>query len=415
MKKVSQFVRSMKFGMILLGLILALSLIGSMITQGETEEYYRTTYSMGQWILTFGLDDIYHSGYFLGIGILLILNLTMCSLVRFKSLLGAGKRQVKAALKVNAGKCLESSEINKIEKYLQQKHYHRKAESAVTVYYKNQIGHIGSFLVHLSLVLILLLGALVLYTGTSTLVSVMYGEDTVLEDGTRIHLEDFVTQDETGNTHYESTLTITTPEGEQITDAASVNYPINYRGKKYFQETYGYTVHVQIYNTETGVGDEMYLTEQVFLQTSDSGAGIYYMTAYTDYEMDENGQMEILSDTIEDGKPAAFLIYTTDGTETGMETGVVTEGTTIQVEAIQFTFVELCPYPGIRVKETSRVLMGLLYSSFGLMIVGLWFCFFQQPVYVTVGKSGKSGYYHISGLRNTEGLENELQEYLQEK
>ena len=83
-----------------------------------------------------------------------------------------------------------------------------------------------------------MLGALVLYTGKSQVYGIGYDEPVTLEDGTQIRLVDFVVTDEEGNVHYESTLDITTPDGRWITDATSVNYPINFAGKKYFQETF---------------------------------------------------------------------------------------------------------------------------------------------------------------------------------
>lgn len=415
MKKFFHFIRSMKFGIILLVLIMAISFFGTVITQGQAEDYYLANYSAGHMILALGLDHVYYTPYFLGLGILLILNLTLCSLVRFGSLAHAGQNRLAAAFKVRDGRKISADQFARLEGYLTKKHYRKKEENGISVFYRNQIGHMGSFLVHLSMVLILLLGALVLYTGKSQVYGVGYDSPVTLEDGTVIRLVDFVTRDETGAVHYESTLDITAPDGRQLTDSASVNYPINFAGKKYFQETYGYAVHLKIWNTATSVGDEIYMTEPLFLRTSDSGAGIYYMAAYTDYVQEEDGQLSILSDRIEDGKPAAFLVSTLDGSEEGMSTGLVEQGTTLQVEDIQFTFEELKAYPGIRIKETSRVLMGLLYASFGLMIVGLWFCFFQQPVYISLGKGAGGSFYHIAGPRNTEGLETELQLCVEEQ
>lgn len=414
MKKAVKFIRSMKFGIILLVLIMAISFFGTVIEQGQAEEVYLANYSAGHLILALGLDHVYYTPYFLCLGVLLILNLTLCSLVRFKSIFGAGQRSLAAALRVQQGTKVTAAQLEKIQVHLEKKHYHKKSENGQTVFYKNQIGHIGSFLVHLSLVLLLLLGALVLYTGKSQVYGIGYDAPVTLEDGTVVGLVDFVMTDAEGNVHYESTLDITTPDGRQITDSTSVNYPINFAGKKYFQDTFGYAVQLRILNTATGIDDEVYLTEPVFLQTSESGAGIYYMAAYTDYQEGPDGQLSILSERIEPGKPAAFLVSTLDGTENGMSTGLVEEGTTLEVEDIQFTFEALRGYPGIRIKETSRVLMGCLYTSFGIMIVGLWFCFFQQPVYVTAGKSAKGSFYHISGLRNTEGMETELELCMEE-
>lgn len=401
--------RSMKFGMILLALIMGISIFGTVIQQGQSAEFYTTNYSMGQLILTLGLDRLYYTPYFLGLGLLLILNLTLCSLVRFRSILGIGKKRVAAGLKVDEGTSINDGQRKRLENYLDKKHYRKASEPGVTVYYKNQIGHLGSFFVHLSLVLLLFIGALVLYTGKSDLYGIGYDAPAVLEDGTVVSLVDFVTENEDGEIHYESTLSIQSPDGEELVDTTSVNYPINHKGKKYFQETYGFAAQLVIVNTVTQGRDEIYLTEPLYLQTSEDGAGIYYLTAYTNYEEEEDGQIAIVSEELETGKPGVFLVTTMQVDQDGNlveETGLVTEGTTLQVGDIQFTFKALKAFPGIRIKETSRVAMGMLYATFGLMIAGLWFCFFQQPVYITVGKRG---FYRITGVRNAEGLENELQ------
>ena len=65
----------MKFGIILLVLIMAISFFGTVIEQGKPEEFYLATYGAGHLILALGLDNLYYTPYFLGLGVLLILNL----------------------------------------------------------------------------------------------------------------------------------------------------------------------------------------------------------------------------------------------------------------------------------------------------------------------------------------------------
>ena len=64
-KKGLRGIRSMKFGILLLVLIVAVSLIGSVITQGESEEFYLANYSQAYLILALGLDHVYYTPYFL--------------------------------------------------------------------------------------------------------------------------------------------------------------------------------------------------------------------------------------------------------------------------------------------------------------------------------------------------------------
>ncbi|MCI8401450.1 MAG: cytochrome c biogenesis protein ResB [Lachnospiraceae bacterium] len=409
MNKCFRFLRSMKFGILLLVLIMAVSFFGTVITQGQADEFYLANYQAAYLILALGLDHVYYTPYFLGLGVLLIGNLTLCSLVRFRSSFHGGESRLAAAQKIRTGRPATEEQLAKICAHLEKRRYHRRENEAVAVYYKNLIGGSGSFLVHLSLVLILIFGAVVIYTGKSQVYGVNYDAPLTLEDGTTVSLQDFVTTDSEGNVHYESTLTVTAPDGREITECASVNHPINFAGKKYFQDTYGYAVWLTIENTVNGAVDEIFLTEPAFLRTSQSGAGIYYMAVSTDYMQGPDGRLEVISDRVEEGKEAVFILSVMDGTDSGMTTGVVAQDQEVAVEDIIFTFRGIRPYPGIRIKETSRVLMGLLYASFGLMIAGLWFCFFQPPVCVTVGKTAGKGFYHIGGLRSPEGLENELQ------
>ena len=62
MKKISRIVFSMKFALVLLGILLAACLAGSVIPQGKEASYYLSEYSeqAGGAILALGLDDVFH-------------------------------------------------------------------------------------------------------------------------------------------------------------------------------------------------------------------------------------------------------------------------------------------------------------------------------------------------------------------
>ena len=97
-KKLLKFLRSMTFGMILLGLILLCSFPGSVIAQGNQPDWYVQTYP--DWhgvILALGLDDVFGSWYFIVLLALLCLNLTLCSLVRVRNVAKASKNAASAA------------------------------------------------------------------------------------------------------------------------------------------------------------------------------------------------------------------------------------------------------------------------------------------------------------------------------
>ena len=90
MKKLFQTFRSMRFGILLLVLIAALSVVGTVIPQGREISWYAQTYrSLHGTILMLKLHDVFHSWYFQLLLVLLGLNLTLCSLVRIRTVIKA--------------------------------------------------------------------------------------------------------------------------------------------------------------------------------------------------------------------------------------------------------------------------------------------------------------------------------------
>ena len=92
MKKIIRFLRSMQFGTILLVLVIACSVAGSLIVQQREPMEYVNRYGEGaaRIILALQLNDVFSSVYFLVLMAALCLNLTLCSIVRLP-------RTVKAA------------------------------------------------------------------------------------------------------------------------------------------------------------------------------------------------------------------------------------------------------------------------------------------------------------------------------
>ena len=82
MKKTLQFLRSMKFGVILLILIAVISAAGSLIPQNEAPMVYVRAYPQYyQMIFFLQLDHVFTSWYFIALTVMLCLNLTFCSCI----------------------------------------------------------------------------------------------------------------------------------------------------------------------------------------------------------------------------------------------------------------------------------------------------------------------------------------------
>ena len=406
-KKLLKFLRSMTFGMILLGLILLCSVPGSVIAQGNTPDWYVQTYP--DWhgmILKLGLDDVFNSWYFLVLLILLCVNLTLCSLVRIVNVVKASKKANASAAARKTKVLLTPEGTAQLRQLLEERHYHKEVFEETTVYSKNAIGWYGSFLTHLAILLTVLFGAAALYLPQVTDQTCFPGESLLMEDGAKIAVESFQIENEQGELDYASVIEITLADGRTSgKERISVNYPLSFGGYKVYQQTYGTAGAVTVRNTETGGEDSFVLNEMCFLSL-DGINGIWFEALYPGYIRDEDGNFTLITQTsgsYED--PVYQVLVASEGVYTPV---MVFPGETLSVGGVDFTFEDPVEYPGLRIKRTPEAVNMLLFAAFGLMIVGLWFCFFQTPSIVAVREEG----YTVAGPK-PQGLELELSAILE--
>ena len=391
-KRLMKFLRSMTFGMILLGLILLCSFPGSVIAQGNTPDWYVQTYP--DWhgvILKLGLDDVFGSWFFITLLALLCLNLTLCSLIRIRNVVKASKKAAASAAERKTKVFLTAEGTSQLRQLLEERHYKKEVFGETTVYSKNSIGWYGSFVTHLAILLTVLFGAAALYLPKVTDQTCFPGESLPMEDGTSIAVESFQIENGEGKLDYASIIEIRLPDGRTSgQQRISVNYPLSFGGYKVYQQTYGTAGAVTVRNTETGGEDRFLLNEMCFLSL-DSINGIWFEALYPGYIRDESGNFTLITQTsgsYED--PVYQVLLASEGVYTPV---MVFPGETLSVGGVEFTFEDPVEYPGLRIKRTPEAVNVMLFSAFGLMILGLWFCFFQTPAIVAVREEG----YTVAG------------------
>ena len=402
LKKVLKFLRSMTFGMILLALVLLCSFPGSVIAQGNTPDWYVQTYP--DWhgvILKLGLDDVFSSWYFITLLALLCLNLTLCSLVRIKNVVKASKTASAHAATRKTKVFLAAEGVTQLRGLLEGRHYKKEVFEEATVYSKNTIGWYGSFVTHLAILLTVVFGAAALYFPMVTDQTCMPRENLIMEDGTTIAVKSFQIENAEGKLDYASIIDVTLPDGRSSGEKRiSVNYPLSFGGYKVYQQTYGTAGAVAVRNTQTGGEDLFILNEMCFLSL-DSINGIWFEALYPGYIRDESGNFTLITQTsgsYED--PVYQVLLASDGVYTPV---MAFPGETLSVGGVEFTFEDPVEYPGLRIKKTPEAVNALLFAAFGLMVVGLWLCFFQTPTIVVVREDG----YAVAGPK-PQGLELEL-------
>ena len=408
MKKVLNFLRSMRFGLLLLGLIGLCSVAGTVIPQGREIAWYAQTYrSFHGVILLLGLNRVFESWYFILLLALLCLNLSLCSLVRIRSVVRAAKGEMARAARTPDTVLLTPAGVEKLRDYLSQLHCKREEHDGAIVWRKNSFGRYGSFLTHLSILLTVIFGALALYTPKVVDRECMPGQSIFMEDGTEIHVHDFRIADDTGRLDYTSHVQVSLPNGRRSEVAElKVNHPFSFGPWKLFQQTFGTAGSVTVTDLETGGSDDFLLTGQSYL-SADGVSGILYDTLYPDFIRDPSGEVTLI--TITEGR-YPHPIYQVETFSDGVFTPVLAEpGEELTVMGLRFRFNDPVEYPGIRVKHVSCLLNGLLVASFALMVAGLCITFFCEPVLVKTDEEG----YAVLGPK-PESMRIELGEELRE-
>ena len=126
----------MKFGMLLLVLVIACSLAGSLIVQQRAPMEYVNRYGadMAEVIMTLGLDDVFSAPYFIVLMAALCLNLTLCSLVRLPRVMRAGAALCEQARKAAVQTALDGAQAKKLDAYFAKRHYRCKEAEGRRIY-----------------------------------------------------------------------------------------------------------------------------------------------------------------------------------------------------------------------------------------------------------------------------------------
>ncbi len=384
----------MSFGIIVLGLIAALGAAGTLIPQGKEPTWYARTYpELHGWIMLLKLNDIFNSWYFWGLLALLCLNLSLCSLVRIRRVVSTGEGELERAASLPNEQGADAGELTEIRKYLHSRHCKSVDTGPVTVWYKNRFGRYGSFITHLSILLVTVFGALALYVPTVTDMSCYPGESITMDDGTVITVEAFSIEDTEGKLDYNSLLHVTLPDGRQSGSARiRVNAPLSFGTYKIYQQTYGTAGQITVQNIRTGGEDSFYLTDVCFL-SADGANGVWFDELYPAFVQEADGSVTLLASTSGHyPDPVYHITVASDGVFTPV---LAFPGDELTVGELQFTFHAPVEYPGLRIKHTPWTVNALLFLAFGLMILGLTVTFFCVPVLVKTDEQG----YAVGGLK----------------
>lgn len=358
-KKILSFVSSMKFGIMLMLLVLAACVAGSLIAQGESASYYTSEYSgfLSTVVLKLRLDDVFHTWWFAVLTALLCLNLLCCNVIHFRQFVSRGRELTcENARKWSAGDgelvlgsspepLFEAMGLRNLQSFTGDDGKH--GLYAV----RNRAGVWGSWLTHL--------GILVVIAGFSlgqmfTVKYSVYGVagQTKPVEGTpyEMTVDDFQIplRDDDTVVQYISRLTMTDTEtGESRSGEASVNHPLELFGMKVYQNTTGWAADAVVFSGGEEVQREIVCAGEYTTIEAIEELYLVFRAFYPDYVKDGSGMPSTASSRL-DNPAYLYMLYYGDRL-LGMNT--LMPGEKIEVEDITITFEDPRPYTLLQLKR----------------------------------------------------------------
>ncbi len=385
-----QFFSSVKLALAILFLIAVTSIIGTLIPQKESLEFYVNMYGpqLAQIFTILDIPDMYNSWWFLALLFLLSFNLVICSIDRFP---GVWKQVTSDGLAVPAERIEKmSTRLNwiseaalpeareRLSEKLRSKGFkpglREQGEAALIFAQKGHWTRTGVYIVHAS-ILVIFLGAIIGYLGGfkgSVMVPETAERDQVfLFGGKGAKKLDFAIRCNNFRIEfypngmpkeYTSSLTVIEDGAEVMTKVIEVNDPLTYKGITFYQSSY-----------------EPY-QDFVVSVTSPSGAGKTFIVPFQQQESweDENLTFGIINARVLGQSIVSSKLWFSDGEgdpaslwiDDGEEISLDRQQGTYRVSAKQMyaTGLQVAKDPGV----------WWVYIGCGMMLFGLYVAFFMS-------------------------------------
>lgn len=433
-EEVWAFFASMKVGLVLLLVLAFATGLGTIIPQNVNPEWYIQTYGQGFATILYylGLLNVYHSPWFVGLLGLLSLNLLVCSINRWNGLVRETRipaeplsEDALPRMKVARTAKIKGSEAEireKIQGLLRRRHYRtatlEKGTTRMLYADKGRFGVFGSLITHVSIVLILLGGLYGALRGYSTTVAVNEGDSfTIPRTNFQVRVDDFTVKyrPDFRPQQYYSTLTVSENGQETKHKTIYVNSPLVYKGYKFYQSFYGWTVDLQA--TGNGGTTSYSFKNPEIYQIPGTGWAVKMYAFIPDYDPQistMNTRFQSLTPLPKNPRVAYILLQ--NGVPVDVQAAEFNKPITTPDNQTTFTFTGFREYTGLQVRQDPG--LPLVYAGCILMIVGLFLSFYILPrrMWVATKSQGDSTLVTLggNGRKNNLGFEAEVEALFQD-
>ncbi len=393
MRKVWKTLGSMGFAIALLVVLAGACVVASFVTQGQSYAWYAEVYSQGtaRLIVGLGLDDAFHSWWFLTLTAFLCGNLLLCNLTRLKALMGRTRRQADPAAALQLPSDAEvqgvADPLPVFERLRLPKPKAYEIEGKKVLFSgKNRLGLWGPWVCHLGILLLILGFTLGQLTHREYTVYGVPGEtkpigDTgyfLAIDGFEVRLRD----DDTVEQYVADVTVFRDPRGstavpDSMSATVSVNHPARLYGFKVYQNSTGYAARISVQEDGTPLQAGIVCAGEGVEIADAPGLNVYLNAFYPDFYLQPGVGPMTLSGRM--NNPAYLYSITYRDSMVGMNYWQETDGP-ITVNDYAITFSEPQSYTLLQVKVDR--FQGLAFLGGLVTMLGLVLAFYALPVQV---------------------------------
>ena len=413
MKKIWRFLGSMGFAIGLLVVLAAACVGASFVTQGQSAAWYEQVYGAGaaRLILGTGLDDAFHSWWFLTLTAFLCGNLLLCNLTRLKPLIARTRREADPAAAL-AGPCDRSAEgvadpLPLFERLRLPKPKAYEIEGRRVLFSgKNRLGLWGPWVCHLGILLLILGFTLGQLTHREWTVYGVPGDTKPIGDtGYFLTIDDFevrLREDDTVSQYVARVTVFRGPQGsttvpDSLSATVSVNHPARLYGFKVYQNSTGYAARVSVDEAGTPLQTQVVCAGEGIEIADAPGLRVFLNAFYPDFYLEPGAGPRTRSGRMDN--PAYLYSITYEDRMVGMNYWQEADGP-ITVNDYSITFSEPQSYTLLQVKADrfqGLALLGGLITMLGLLLafyllpVRAWALQQEDGSWTVFGQSRKGG------------------------
>jgi cytochrome c biogenesis protein len=390
-----RYFAKLNLAIILLLVIAGFSILGTIIEQNQTIEYYKLNYIDNSkifelnWkvIIGSGLDHVYSTWWYLGLLVLFGLCLLSCTFVQqFPTLKVARKVFFQTSLvqfkKQKFNSVIEHNSFFSLLQKLKQQHFIIFQQNLSIYSYKGILGRFAPIVVHISMLLILLGGVVAGLGGFSAQELIVKGEIFQIQNTINrnifskvpdypVRVNDFwIEYGATSNVkQFYSDLSVLSLNGQELTrKTISVNFPLRYNELTFYQTDWN-AIGIRL-----KIGDKLY---QLPLTSLDKGKNLWVTWIPSLTENKDEGLIFICNNI-----EGSFTLYRNDG----IPLGTYSLGEKINL-LNGLEVIEYIPETGLQIKADPGI--PLIYLGFGVLMISTLLSYLSYTQFWLLQKQNK--------------------------